>query len=309
VNEPDAGVGFGVAPDGGPLAPVVLASGESGPESLALDTSDVYWTANGAGEVRKVSKDGGSPSTVASQANTNPYGVAVGAGNVYWTVPNFYSGGTGAAVIMQSLDGGAPQTMASGVTGPTWIAVGSDDVYWIEEGPGEVVAAPLLGGGSISIASGGSASALALGPHQVFWSAADATYQASLDGSSPLAIGPPAAAIAVDETDVYFAMNSDWSGTGTILRVPVGGGTPTTLATGRTGSVVAIAVDSSNVYWIEGEGTIQEGAVAAMPKGGGYVSILAAGLGDPSAIAVDGTGVYFTNPSGGGNIEKIPKAQ
>jgi hypothetical protein len=68
-----------------------------------------------------------------------------------------------------------------------------------------------------------------------------------------------------------------------------------------------VAVDGQNVYWIEGEGTIQQGAVAALPKSGGRVAVLASGLSDPSAIVVDDSGIYFTNPAAGGLVEKIAK--
>ena len=93
-------------------------------------------------------------------------------------------------------------------------------------------------------------------------------------------------------------------GIGLIARVPVGGGPQTTLATGRTLGIDGIAGDDSNVYWLEGDGAIEQGAVAALPKSGGQVAILASGLGDPSAIAVDDTAVYFI---ASGNIEKIAK--
>jgi hypothetical protein len=106
----------------------------------------------------------------------------------------------------------------------------------------------------------------------------------------------------VDGTDVYYVTNS--IGGNSVARVPIGGGNPTVLATGRIGSLVAVAIDGQNVYWLEGEGTIQQGAVAALPKTGGRVVVLASGLSDPTAIAVDDTGIYFT---AGGPIEKIAK--
>ncbi len=103
--------------------------------------------------------------------------------------------------------------------------------------------------------------------------------------------------------DVYYVLETP-NGSGLVARVPIAGGTPETLASGRTGNLPAVAVDDRNVYWIEGEGTIEEGAVAAVPKSGGVVAVLVSGLSDPSAIAVDGSGIYFDN---GGLVEKIPK--
>jgi len=54
-------------------------------------------------------------------------------------------------------------------------------------------------------------------------------------------------------------------------------------------------------------GTIQRGAVAAVPKAGGLTSVLATGPTDPSAIAVDESGVYFASLESSGKIERIPK--
>jgi hypothetical protein len=70
-----------------------------------------------------------------------------------------------------------------------------------------------------------------------------------------------------------------------VAFVPIAGGAPTTLASGRIGSLVAVAVDDRNVYWIEGDGTISQGALAAVPKSGGMVSVLASGLSSPSRAA------------------------
>src|SRR5512142_2421367 len=64
--------------------PVQLASRQSSPLSIAVDTSSVYWTNADGGTVMKVSKAGGTPKSLASGQN-NPYGIAVDATNVYWT--------------------------------------------------------------------------------------------------------------------------------------------------------------------------------------------------------------------------------
>jgi hypothetical protein len=45
--------------------------------------------------------------------------------------------------------------------------------------------------------------------------------------------------------------------------------------------------------------------VAPVPKSGGRPVVLESGLADPSAIAVDATGIYVANTAGG-SIEKIP---
>jgi hypothetical protein len=140
----------------------------------------------------------------------------------------------------------------------------------------------------------------------LYWSAADGLYIAPLTGGSATKLASTsAAALAADGTNVYYVAGSN-AGPGVVGFVPLSGGSPTLLASGRIGSLVAVAVDDQNVYWIEGEGTIQRGAVAAVPKAGGQVTVLASGLSDPLAIAVDGSGIYFANTAGG-TIGRIPK--
>lgn len=306
IDLPDAGVTIG---DGGPVTPSILASGEESPTGLALSPTRVYWTDYGTGLIRSVDKNGGPPVTVDSAPGTYPWGITVDDTNVYWTVPNFYSGGMNPAIMSIPIAGGTASTLAASAGGPELVVVSSTHAYWENDNAVFLQSVPLDGGSVATLANtqGGGGGGLAIDATNVYWSTSAGIFAESLAGGPPTTLTPgAAAALAVDATNIYYVTATS-NGSGVVAFVPIAGGTPTTLASGRTGSLVAVAVDAQNVYWIEGEGTIAQGAVAAVPKSGGMVSVLAPGLSDPSAIAVDDSGIYFNNPAGGGNIEKIAK--
>jgi hypothetical protein len=57
--------------------------------------------------------------------------------------------------------------------------------------------------------------------------------------------------MAMDSTSIY------WNGSATILKVPVGGGCVTTLASGQN-LPTAIALDATSAYWLTGNGNLMK---------------------------------------------------
>ncbi len=91
-----------------------------------------------------------------------------------------------------------------------------------------------------------------------------------------------------------------------MLSLPLAGGTPATLASGRGPG--SIAIDASRVYWSAVDAseawTGADGCICSVPLSGGAVMTLASGQRNVGQIVVDATNVYWTTD---GAIMKVPK--
>lgn len=126
--------------------------------------------------------------------------------------------------------------------------------------------------------------------------------QMPLAGGEPivLASGQTPGSLAIDAEHVYWTNTTD---DGSVMSVPIGGGTVTTLAAHQPGPV-SIAVDATNVYWTtltggacadDAEICYPGGNVMKVSIAGGDPVTLASDQAHPSAVAVDATSVYWTN--------------
>jgi hypothetical protein len=85
----------------------------------------------------------------------------------------------------------------------------------------------------------------------------------------------------VDGTSAYWTN----SGVGTVLKVPLAGGTPTTLASGQC-TPAGIAIDSTSVYWTNSSENGNNGTVMKVALDGSGMTTLASGQSYPNSIAV-----------------------
>jgi hypothetical protein len=232
-----------------------------------VDATSVYWTDPEADTIMKVPLGGGAPTTLAT--GPAPSGIVVDATSVYWTT-SFYRG---ASVMRVPLGGGTPTTLATGQNSPPGIAVDATSVYWTNCSTllNPRAKRPKLDGVMKLPLSGGTI------PMPLV------SYQ----------VTPCAIAIAVDATNVYWTGSS-----GTVMKVPVNGGTPATLASSQD-QPEAIAVDGTSVYWTNSLG----GTVMKVSLDGGTTTLLVSGQNSPQDIAVDATSVYWTTH--GGTVMKL----
>jgi hypothetical protein len=112
--------------------------------------------------------------------------------------------------------------------------------------------------------------------------------------SAPIADGQMVAistyGIAVDATSVYWTNST----AGTVMKVPVAGGSLTTLASGQSSPTYGgVAIDATSVYWANAS-LIAGGAAMRVPVAGGSPTKLVSAS-SPQAIAVNATSVCWTD--------------
>jgi hypothetical protein len=175
------------------------------------------------------------------------------------------------------------------------LASDGTNLYWsvwgYPEMGGGVWQAPISGGDPMWLTpnvQNGGANGLAVDATSIYWTHQEGVTSMPIGGGTPrpIAAADRASGIALDATNVYWTS----LGEGSVMKVPIGGGDATVLASGQS-EPAAIAVDAANVYWRNsGDGTIKK-----VPIGGGDETLLASGLALSSGMAVAGGHLYWTN--------------
>jgi hypothetical protein len=290
-------------PSGGTLSTLAQVSG-SVPEFLAVDGTNVYFTATGLGSVLSAPiGGGGAGAVVLASGQDQPIGIAVSGGNVIWT--NESSGSTNGTVMKVATGGGTPVTLASGQGAPYEIAVDGANVYWTNiTAPLGVMTVPIAGGTPTQFAPGTSPWAITAHDGNVYWTDGDAILTEPSGGGTivTLASGQPFPfALAADSSNVYFTTSR---GAGALLSMPLAGGAPTTLFAGAADS--RLAIDTTSIYFTL-PGAANDGSVLSIPLAGGTVATLVTGQAAPEAIVVDGTSAYWVDTYASAVMKLTPK--
>jgi hypothetical protein len=263
--------------DGGPADQ--LASGQTQPFAITVDAKQAYWA--NVDSVAKIAITGGSTTTLYS-GGVSLNGLAIDSSHIYWTELG--------SVALAPIAGGAKTTLFNGQPQPLAIAVDQTSVYWTDV-VGNVKATPKGGGAGTVLSACTSSSSMnypagiAVDANFVYWTDryCGAVLKAPKMGGAAMVLasgqlGPWG--IAVDATHVFWTnvgaeTCQDSSacpggscvlghclpqpcGACALMKVPVTGGKPVTLAAGIN-LPDRIALDTAHVYWTnQGDGTIMK---------------------------------------------------
>jgi len=253
-------------PAGGPPIDVGPVDGET----MALDATHAYFAGGIRGTILKLPKQGGSLETIVT-GEKEPTSIAVDSSGVYWGNWSSYDMGPVAdgSIARSGVDGSTVTLLAESLLYVRGIALDAENVYFVSASDEQLYRLPKSGGTPVVIATG------------------------LYDPSGPV----------LDADGIYVrtrARADDPEGEDAIVRVSREGGDQQVLVSERYG-IDALGVHAGYVYYTRSGGFVScdrpSGVVRRVSTSGGTPTDVAVEQSDPALIAVDESGVYWTNGS------------
>jgi hypothetical protein len=272
--------------------------------AMAQDASNLYWTEPGGfGAVKKVSKNGGTPTTLTSMNGGAPYGIAVDATYVYFSVPGVQPG-----IWRVPVNGGTAEKLAA--VSAVSIAIDSQRIYWANAGT-DVGYVPIGGGAPVTLATQQQEPlSVAVDSNAVYWAnlMGPSAMMLPMDAGAPVIVGAAdeAVQIAVDGTNVVWLSRGTLKGNyfdGSLRIAPIGGGTTTTIVSNLQ-MPASLGTDGTHA-WVG----FLSGELFRVTMMGTQRTTLGTQFSGPHAIVVDASYVYwsgYTQPMSNA-IVKAPK--
>jgi hypothetical protein len=329
--------------------PVPIAAAQPiGPWGIALSAGNVYWSNSVTNQILTAAKDGGGVNVVAHDPQdggevSSPADLQTDDKFVYWmdnlSNSDMTNPGRIARCPLAGCGDAASTVVATNIGYPIGLKVDDAGVYWGDYYSGAILAANKTDGGIrlLTVDSAQSvAQDLAVDPSYVYWSTSSEYDRVSKDAGGPdggpysqlyvtglFLDRPVSPGIAIDDTNLYFVINTDPDGL--VQFIPKGGvgsGQPTTIASSLH-NPFRVAVDATNVYWVNqgpdtgsdpagGVSQFLSGTIMMCPKAGcpAGPTLLAQNQAWPMYIAVDDQAVYWTNQGNNlndGAVMKVAK--
>ncbi len=262
-----------IPPTGG--TPVSIATAPGIILSAVSDGANLYAGTVSPGAIFSVPVNGGTPTQLAADQSPS-FGITTDEANVYWTAGfvaslGFSSWADDGQVLKVPKSGAGPVTvLASGQSAPWGIVVSGGSLYWAEYGTGAIMSVSVNGGQPILIQGGQAGpTALTTDGTYLYWTNDGTAFDSTSLSSTILSVLPMPDA--------------------SIVKKPLAGGDPVTLASGLQSPGWGIAVDGTNVYWLSSAGPFVPtgtGAVLSVPINGGTPVTLAPNQVHPWGLAL-----------------------
>jgi len=259
------GGGGGNTSDAGGDAGTTVLAPASNAEGIYLSAGFVYYTsyATGAndGTVSSVSTLGGTVTNLTTLQN-GPWAITVPANVAFFTTAP--TAGTG-GVSSVGVTGGGVTNVQQTVNGAVGMVTDGTNLYWTLDSSGVLVEMVALAGGM---------------PKQILEIGGDIHPQG----------------LTISGTDLYIPTTGTQAAV--VHGATSGAGNLSPLDVQSPQTFADVAVSSTTVYATLDD-IAPNGQIIAYPRGTGSPVTLVTGLNHPQRLALDGTNLYFTDPTGG----------